>query len=246
MFTTVIIRHMTSISIITSDIKQAFLQIELDVMHRDFTRFLWFGNFYSGNRDNVIYRFTRILFGLTTCSPFILTGTLKHHFKKSLQEKIYPKVFIEKLLKDLYVNDLLSSFNDANIAYEFYQAANEILQSGGFHLCKWASNCKELQDKIITDSNVTPNTTSNIRIVLGIEWDTLCDEFIFDFEKIINTTNSLDCTKRNVLKITAVFYDPNGLLCPIALQLKLLFTKIFSKKSDWHSLLHVDIQLIWS
>ena len=117
--------------------------------------------------DNLIYRFTRILFGLT-CSPFILNGTLKHQFKKFLQENIYPKVFIEKLLRDLYVDDLLSSFNDANIAYEFYQAAKEILQRGGFHLCKWASNCKELQDKIITDSNVNPTTASNIRKVLGI------------------------------------------------------------------------------
>ena len=35
---------------VTSDIKQAFLQIELDVTHGDFTRFLWFSNFYSENR----------------------------------------------------------------------------------------------------------------------------------------------------------------------------------------------------
>ena len=157
--------------------------------------------------DNLIYRFTRILLGLT-CSPFIPSGTLKHHFKKFLQENIYPKVFIEKLLRDLYVDDLLSSFNDANIAYEFYQAAKEILQRGGFHLCKWASNCKELQDKIITDSNLNPTTASNICKMLGIKWDITSDEFIFNFEKIINTANSLDCTKRNVLKITTMFYDP--------------------------------------
>ena len=37
---------------ITSDIKQAFLQIGPDVMNRDFTRFLWFTNFYSENRNN--------------------------------------------------------------------------------------------------------------------------------------------------------------------------------------------------
>ena len=128
------------------------------------------------------------------------------------------------------------------MAYEFYQAAKEILQNGGFHLCKWTSNCKELQDEIVTDSNVNPTTASNIRKVLGIAWDIKGDEFIF---KIINIENSLDCTKRNVLKITAMFYDPVRLLCPIVLQLKLIFTKICRKKSDWDSLLNADIQLLW-
>ena len=71
---------------------------------------------------------------------YILNGTLKHHFKKCLEENICPKIFIEKLLRDLYVDDLLSIFNDANVAYEFYQAGKEILQKGCFHLCKWASN----------------------------------------------------------------------------------------------------------
>ena len=48
-------------------------------------------------------------------------------------------------------------------------------------------------------SNVTPNTTSNIRKVLdSIAWVTVCDEFIFNFEKIINTGYRVDFTKRNV------------------------------------------------
>ena len=87
---------------ITNDIKQAFLQIELNVMHCDFTRFLWFSNFYSENRDNVSYRFTRILFGLI-CSPFILTGTLKYHFKN-----FYNKIFIRKFLSKSYYETYMS------------------------------------------------------------------------------------------------------------------------------------------
>ena len=89
---------------ITSDIKQTFLQIELDVMRRDFTRFLWFSNCYSENRDNVIYRFTRILFGLR-CSPFILTGTLKYHFKNFLQEnKPADKISNNNIFDDNTIN----------------------------------------------------------------------------------------------------------------------------------------------
>ena len=73
----------------------------------------------------------------------------------------------------------------------------------------------------------------------------MCNKFIFNFGKIINTVNSLNCTKRNVLKITDMFYDPIGMLCPIVLQLK-LFTKICNKKSGCDSLLNADIQLLWS
>ena len=66
-------------------------------------------------------------------------------------------------------------------------------------------------------SNVTPNTTSNIRKVLdSIAWVTVCDEFIFNFEKIINTGYPVDFTKRNVFKIATMFYDPIGLLLLLA------------------------------
>ena len=88
---------------------------------------------------------------------------------------------------------------------------------GRFHLCKWGWNCKDLQDKIIIDSNVTANTILNICKVLGLKGDPMCHEFIFNTEKNINTANS---TRRNVLKIAAMFYDPTGLVCSIVFQLK--------------------------
>ena len=225
---------------ITSDIKQAFLQIQLNILHRDFTRFLWFSNFSSEDRDIIIYRFTRILFGLT-CSPFILTGKLKHHLKKFLEDINYPKVFIEKLLNDLYVDDLLSSFNDEKSIYEFYISANQIFKAGGFQLCKWASNCKELQERINSDNQVI--FSSNTCKVLGINWNLIDDTIIFNFEHIINVADSLKCTKRNILKITAMFYDPIGVICPIVLQLKLLFKKICNNNSDWYSLIEKDLLL---
>ena len=54
---------------IVADIRQAFLQISVDPSHRDYLRFLWL-NFDSDDPDFYIYRFTRVLFGLT-CSPFL-------------------------------------------------------------------------------------------------------------------------------------------------------------------------------
>ena len=48
-------------------------------------------------------------------NPFLLNGTLKLHFVKSLFKDLYESFITEKLLRDLYVDDLVSSFNDENL-----------------------------------------------------------------------------------------------------------------------------------
>ena len=49
--------------------------------------------------------------------------------------------------------------------------------------------------------------------------DTLC----FDFSDIIELSRSLEPSKRNVLKILKMSYDPLGILKPILISLKVLF-----------------------
>ena len=55
----ILLRFRTGKIAVVADIKQAFLQIEMN--------------------ENVEYRFTRLVFGLT-CSPFLLNATVRHHF----------------------------------------------------------------------------------------------------------------------------------------------------------------------
>uniref|UniRef100_A0A7M5WXV2 DUF1758 domain-containing protein n=1 Tax=Clytia hemisphaerica TaxID=252671 RepID=A0A7M5WXV2_9CNID len=59
---------------ILADIKQAFLNISIHPDHRDFLRFLW-RDPTSSDREVVVYRFLRVVFGLTS-SPFLLNGTI--------------------------------------------------------------------------------------------------------------------------------------------------------------------------
>ena len=56
-----------------TDIKQAFLQIEVNLSQRDFST--------ADNPSIVAFRFTRILFGLNS-SPFILEETLQSIIEK--------------------------------------------------------------------------------------------------------------------------------------------------------------------
>jgi hypothetical protein len=83
----VLLRFRWHHSAIVGDITQAFLQLVLDREYRDLTRFFWYRTIPEGEgryhtTDEVIaYRFTRLPFGLT-CSPFLLTATLREHAER--------------------------------------------------------------------------------------------------------------------------------------------------------------------
>ena len=66
---------------IISDIKQAFLNIGISPSDQDYLRFIWFDDVFSQNPKKIMFRFKRIVFGLT-CSPFLLNATIREHLKK--------------------------------------------------------------------------------------------------------------------------------------------------------------------
>ena len=116
---------------ITADIKQAFLKISVAKEHQNFLRFLWFDDIFDIDPSIIVYRFPRVIFSLNS-SPFLLNGTLKVHFSKLLHQQIYENFILEKLLKDLYVDDLVSSFNEEKQVFRFYETSKDILSMGGF------------------------------------------------------------------------------------------------------------------
>ena len=111
---------------ITADIKQTFLQISVAKERQNFLRFLWFDDIFDIDPSIIVYRFTRVIFGLNS-SPFLLNGTLKVHFSKLLHQQMYENFILEKLLRDLYVDDLASSFKEEKQAFRFYETSKDIL-----------------------------------------------------------------------------------------------------------------------
>ena len=52
-------------------------------------------------------------------------------------------------------------------------------------------------------------------------------------------------TKRNILKISASFFDPLGLVCPVVLQAKLLFQELCELMVDWDEVVDGDVAKKW-
>ena len=201
------------------DIKQAFLQVEIAEEHRDFVRFLWFKDINETPRKIISLRFTRVVFGLTS-SPFLLNGTIKIHVSKYLPVPHYTDI-VKKLLLNLYVDDSTNSFDTIETAIEFYEKSKSCLKEANFELRKWATNSFEMKKFIDSNENNSRSkmdisesetyvenlfgSSSVYRKVLGLNWDTGADNFAFDFENIYRTAEKLDVTKRNILRVAAMF-----------------------------------------
>ena len=55
----------------------------------------------------------------------------------------------------------------------------------------------------------------DLKRILEEEWDRPNEEFVFHFSSLIDLARSLETTKRNLLKISASFYDPLGIISPV-------------------------------
>ena len=252
----ILLRFRTNRFAIISDIKQAFLNIEINEEHRDFLRFLWYDDVGKEDAKIIILRFLRVVFGITS-SPFLLNGTIRYHCRNYSEED---KALLERFLEDLYVDDSTTGVESVEEGVKFYEFAKILMAKAGFELRKWLSNSKELMNHInlregssleveesfakVLFSNGQGNG-HNFKKVLGISWDIESDDFVFTFEDILSLTETLAVTKRNILKVAASFFDPLGLISPIVIQVKIIFQMLCKEQIHWDDTVPESILIKW-
>ena len=92
---------------LVADIKQAFLNTEIDEGNRNLLRFLWVENI--SEKDKIVaYRFLRVVFGVTS-SPFLLGATIKSLVTKYIVAQI-AAVALKILLRDMHADDAATGF----------------------------------------------------------------------------------------------------------------------------------------
>ena len=176
----------------------------------------------------------------------LLNWIMKVHPEKFPPIENYSN-FIQQLLRNLYVvGDLSNSFNNVEHSFKFYEVSKKCLAESSFKLHKWATNNYELAKWIkLNESDTTeiPNADDETYVkdflgnsytyqkVLGVNWNATTDKFVFEFSNIINIASKLNVTKRNILKVSAMFFDPLGLNWRLQMynQIYPYFQTIFSK-----------------
>ena len=124
---------------LTGDLKQAFLQVQINEEDRDRLCFHWI--LAKDLNEVVAYHFTRAIFGLVQ-SPFLLGGTIDLHLDTVQSE--YPET-VQEIRKDLYVDDVIGGSETETEMTKFKQESIKIFESGGFTLHKWHSNLLSLK-----------------------------------------------------------------------------------------------------
>ena len=241
--------------VVAGDIEKAFLMVSMNAT----LRFLWIRDIEEPNPKVTVYRFTRVAFGVSS-SPFLLNATLKHHIE-TYQES--DPEFTRKFLSSVYVDDVsLGSWSEESM-YELYLKSKTRLSEAGFNLRKFVRNSDHLRERIHQNEHSSNSTTTqnpreedmsytlNTPVIgddpeiLGVQWNYLRDEFVFDISEEHRCMVSMEPTKRYVVGMSARFFDPLGIMSPITVMFKVFFQRLCKSKLDWDEPLPADLDSEW-
>lgn len=250
--------------IVAGVIEKAFLMVSVKEEDRDTLRFLWVRDIKEDNPEVMILRFTRVAFGVSS-SPFLLNATIKHHMET--YREVDPG-FIKKLLHSIYVDDVTLGAEDVVSGYELYLKAKTRLAEAGFKLRKFITNYEELRERIdwnersegFAETKISceeellyaksslgnaRGSSEDTHKILGIRWNHRRDELVFDIGEISQAMLELDPTKRNVVSMSARFFDPLGVVSPVTVLFKLFFQKSCETKIGWDEPLTDELKTEW-
>ncbi|GAB0093955.1 hypothetical protein DMENIID0001_091490 [Sergentomyia squamirostris] len=222
----------------TADAEKMFRQVELDEKDRNYTRILW----RESARDPIQeFQLNTVTYG-TGPATFLSVRVL--HQLATDEVENYP-LASKVLLRDFYVDDMLTGAHTFGEAVTLQQQIRELLARGKFNLRKWTSNSKELLVQIPEESRekgiIEIKEDETIK-PLGVHWSPILDQFQFS----IKLNPKRQVTKRAIASEVAKIFDPTGWLAAIMLRGKLIMQEMWRDKVEWDEEPSPVIIKLWS
>ncbi|XP_018406350.1 PREDICTED: uncharacterized protein LOC108782552, partial [Cyphomyrmex costatus] len=224
--------------VVTADIRKMYRQVLVDESQRHLQRIFWRS---SPQDDLKIFELLTLTYG-TVSASFLAIRTVRKLAEDEIES--FP-IGSKIVLRDFYVDDLLTGASTVQEALEIKRQTTELLKKGGFELAKWSSNHSSLRDHqgpIEKEFNLTFDNNSEIR-ALGVSWN--CKSDTFNFVSVGDHHPLTRLTKRAVLSRMTLVFDPLGLLGPSIIIAKLLMQDLWRSKIDWDESISSESQTLW-
>lgn len=222
--------------VLATEIEKMYRQIEVHQQDRDLQRILWRSNPEEGVRE---YQLRTVTYGLA-CAPFLAIRTL--HQLAHDEKSSYP-LGAAVLLKDVYMDDILTGASTINEAKELLRQLTGICRAGGFPLKKWSTNDAALLDEVPAEDRLQREPRwlpGESHSTLGLLWH---HEELFAFALTFPQLDVL--SKRTVLSLTARLFDPLGWLSPVTIRAKIWIQAAWLLGIEWDDPLPENDALQW-
>ncbi|XP_046748847.1 uncharacterized protein LOC124412775 [Diprion similis] len=221
--------------VVTADITKMYRQVNVRDDHRDLQRILWRSNVEEPVKE---YRLNTVTYGTAT-APFLAIRSLQQLAYDNEQE--HPECS-EIILRDFYVDDLLTGGDDVDKVKAIKDGVNKILLSGGFSLRQWTSNTPNIIDTIDEGCQRIDRPIGDEVKTLGLFWNHTNDTLRY---KVNTMDTKMKVTKRSVLSLISQIYDPLGLVGPACIKAKIVLQQLWRLKIGWDESLPSDLHTIW-
>ena len=156
-----------------------------------------------------------------------------------------PKAAKEAILRDFYVDDILTGSNSIEEAEQLLNDFMQTLERVNFDLRKWTSNVPSLVLVLLAEyreanENLNVFEPTHTIKTLGITWNPFEDLFSFEVAHI-DDIDDREMTKRQMLSDIAESFDALGWLSPVTALLKSMMQRPWQTKIDWDLKLPTEI-----
>jgi len=132
----------------------------------------------------------------------------------------------------VYVDDIGGSRETTSKAKQITNDIDAILKKGHFQIKAWHSN----------QAGIDQSNGERYTDLLGLRWDKQADKFTLKK----NELGHLDFpTKRCCLGLVGQFWDPIGLMLPVAIKFRIDLQDLWSSGYDWDEILPASVQSKW-
>ena len=160
--------------VIIADVEKMYRMVNRKKSYRDLQRIIWR---FDSSEDVKKYTLNTVTYG-TAPAAFLAVRALHQTAYDNINN--FSKEW-KIILKDFYVDDLLTGASTIEEVKSLKNAITNILSTAGFNLRKWASNSKEFLEDVSHSSDITQYLITDDKTIktLGLAWEPDSDVFSF-------------------------------------------------------------------